>query len=157
MFFIFNLSEKQIAKVGSMDLCVAQCARLLLGCILSIHNRETIRRAARSEMGNGVALQAKQVHIAEFQHVNIRSAVWDMASAASLRPHGSMLEHEGSLLVGVAFVADGIAGVWRSDLPHHMIGLPNPIGSVLIMTITALDQSFQDTMTEGHIELGLLL
>ena len=93
-----------------MDLHVAEDARLLLGRLLRIHYRETgFGRGAK--MGCGMALQALQVDVAVLQHVRICPSMRNMAGRASRHSHGSMLEHEGPLLVSVALETHDIAGI----------------------------------------------
>lgn len=74
----------------------------------------------------------------------------DMTGGATLNLHRFMLEDEGSLLVGVAGVADGVLGR-RSP---HLLG---PNCAVHIVAIGALNQSFVHAMVKGHLKLGLLL
>ena len=70
------------------------------------------RRSRRpAETGLRVALQAEQVDVAVLQHVSICPTVRDMAGRASFQLHGTVWEHEGSLLVLVALETDGIPGI----------------------------------------------
>src|ERR1039458_5930880 len=100
-FVIFNLSEKYIAKVGSVDCRVAYRARLYIDSV--VRNR-TIHHRRSSEVGCGVALQAEQVDVAVLQHVNVCPSVRDMAGRASFPPYRSMRGHTGALLVLVGRV-----------------------------------------------------
>ena len=97
-----------------------------------------------------MALQAKQVDVAQLQHVGIRSTVRHMAGLTSIDFHRLVFENEGSLLVGVALEADRIL---RGGGPH----LFGAYCTVHVVAIAALDQPFIHPMMEGHIELGLLL
>lgn len=68
-----------------------------------------------------------------------------------------MLKHERSLLVCVAPETDHIPCRRCPDLPDLMIRLPNSACSVLVVAVGALNQALIYTMSERHIELGLLL
>jgi hypothetical protein len=108
-----------------VDLYVAKRARLLLGRLLSGHDRETSRCAGSdwrvSEGRRSVALQALQVDVAVLQHVRVRASVRDMAGCASFNFHGSVLEHEWALLILVALETDEVPGRRGSDIPDQMI------------------------------------
>ena len=97
-----------------------------------------------------MALQAEQVHIAEFQHVGIWSTVRQMARLASIDLYGSVLVHKRSLLVRVTLEADRIL---RGGSPH-LLRLHR---TVHVMAIAALHQPFIHPMMERHVELGFLL
>ena len=87
-----------------MDLRVAQQARLKETCLV-VERRRSRRRAERRSR---VALQAKQVDVAELQHVRIRPAMRQVARLASIHLDRRMLEYERALLVDVALEADRI-------------------------------------------------
>ena len=76
------------------------------------------RRHARcaAKTGSRVALQAKQVDVAELQHVGIRSTVSQMARLASLDLYRGVLVDKRPLLVRVALKADRILGGRSSHL-----------------------------------------
>ncbi len=97
-----------------------------------------------------MALQAKQVDVAELQHVGIRSTVRQMARLASFDLHGSVLVDKWPLLVRVAFKADRILGGRSSDLfrSHR---------AVHVVAIATLDQPFIHPMVKRHVELSFLL
>ena len=110
--------------------------------------RGSSRRGAEGR--GSVALQAKQVDVAHFQHVRIGPAVRQMARLASINLDGSMLVHKRPLLVRVTLEADRIL---RGGSPH----LFRLHRTVHVVAITALDQSFIHAMMEGHVELRFLL
>jgi len=116
-FVICNLSEIDVAKVGSVDRRVAHGARLYIDSVVrdrTVHHRKTSWLAVvaccrgGSEVGCGVALQAEQVDVAVLQHVGVGPTVRDMARRASFQLHRTVWEHEGPLLVLVAVETDGI-------------------------------------------------
>ena len=95
-----------------MDLDVAQSACLEQACL--VVERWSSWRGAESRCR--VALQAKQVDVAELQHVGIRSTVSQMARLASLDLYRGVLVDKGPLLVRVALKADRILGGRSSHL-----------------------------------------
>jgi hypothetical protein len=103
-----------------------------------------------TEAGRGVALQAEQVHVAQLQHVGVRSTMRKMAGLASINLYRLMFEHERPLFVRMTCKADGIL---RRGSPH-LLGFHR---SVHIVAIAALDQPFVHPMMERHVELGFLL
>jgi len=104
-----------------MNLRMAQCASLFLNCIVRIHDRGMAGTTC------GVALQAEEIHVAEFQHVNIGSAVRDMTGGASFYPYRRVFVHEWPALIRVALEADGIAIRRGSHLTHLVVRFPNSI------------------------------
>jgi hypothetical protein len=110
--------------------------------------RRHARRAAKT--GCRVALQAKQVDIAELQHVRIRPAVGQMARLASLDLYRSMLVHKRPLLIRVALEADRVL---RRGSPH----LFRAHRAVHVVAIAALHQPFIHPMMKRHVELRFLL
>lgn len=97
-----------------------------------------------------MALQAKQIDVAQLQHVGIWSAVSQMARLAAIHLHGRVFEHKRSLLVRVAFEADSVLGGGSPQLVRlHR--------AVHVVAIAALDQPFIHAMMERHIELRFLL
>lgn len=97
-----------------------------------------------------MALQAKQVHVAELQHVWIRSSVCQVAGLAPINLDRRMLEDKWSLLVYVTFEADRIL---RGRSPYLLW----PYRAMHVVAIAALDEPFVYSMVERHIELGFLL
>ena len=87
-----------------MDFHVAIDTRLFIVRLVGIHHRRVNARRI------GVALQAKQIDVAVFQHVRVCSSVRDVARGASFLPHSRVFEHEGSLLVCVALEANRVPG-----------------------------------------------
>ncbi len=110
--------------------------------------RRGSRRAA--EARRRVALQAKQIDVAQLQHVRIWSAVGQMARLASIHLHGRVLKHKRSLLVDVALEADCVL---RGGSPH-LVRLHR---AVYVVAIGALDQTLIHSMMKRHVELGFLL
>ena len=89
-------------------------------------------------------------HIAQLEHVRIRSSVSQVAGLASIHFDRLMLEDEWPLLVCVAFKTDGIL----RGICTHLLGLHCAVN---IVAIAALDQAFVHPVVERHIELSLLL
>lgn len=151
LLHIGALSEEDIPEIRAVNLHVTQCASLLLGRVLSVHHRR---------MGGGgcrVAPQAQQIDVAVLQHVNVGSAVRDVAGCATGGSDRPMLVNERTLLVSVTLKTNHITCARRTNLPGQVIRLPDPIGPMLVVAIGAFHQAFVDAMSEGHIELGLLL
>ena len=108
-------------------------------------------RGARrtTETGIGVALQAEQVDIADFQHVGVRPAMHLVARAAPVDLHSGMLVDERPLLLGVALKADGVL---RGGSAH----LLRTRGAVDVVAIAALNQAFIYAVVERHREFRFL-
>lgn len=125
---------------------MAQRARLKLGGLV------VKRRRSRSvaEGGRRVALQAKHVHVAEFEHVRVGRAVGHMAGGATLSFYRRVFENKGPVLVDVALEANRILAGGRA----HLLG---GNGSVRIVAIAALHEPFVHAVMKRHIELRLLL
>ncbi|MGC1619094.1 MAG: hypothetical protein WA765_11465 [Candidatus Acidiferrum sp.] len=140
------LFEERCVEIGTVNLRMTQHARLEKACL--IVKRRHARRAA--ETGCRVALQAKQIDVADLQHVRIRPAVRQMARLASIDLYGSVLVYKRSLFVDVTFEADGVL---RRGSPH-LLGAHR---TVHVVTITALHQPFIHSMMERHFELSFLL
>ena len=96
-----------------------------------------------------MALQAKQVHVAQLQHVRIWAAVNHVARLAAVHFHRRVLVYEWTLLVHVALEADLVLRRVHS----HLLG---PLGAMHVVAIAALDEAFIHAMVKGHRELGLL-
>lgn len=94
-----------------------------------------------------MTLQTQQVHVAELEHVRIRTAVDHVAGHAAIDFHGRVLVNEGTLLVGVAFEADDILRGVRSHLFREL-------RSMWIVAIGALNQAFVNAMMKRHGEFG---
>lgn len=151
-----HLAEQVVVVIGSVDFDVAERARLLLRRVLGVHDRESRPRRV-TEGGRRVALQAQEIHVAVLQHVRIGAPMRNVAGGTTLDFDGGVRENERPLLIGVAFEAAIVAGVAGADLTDEMIGLPVSRRSVLVMAISAFNQSLVHTMTKRHIELGALL
>ncbi len=97
-----------------------------------------------------MALQAEDIKVAGLKQVRIWGAMRRMARFTAFRLDRLVFEDEGALLVGVAREADGIPRRRRPKLfPYE--------SSMGVMAVRALNQSFIDTMVEGHVELRLHL
>jgi hypothetical protein len=124
---------------------VAQNARLEQARL--VVERRSSWRSAKAR--RGVALQAQQVDVAQFQHVRIWSAVHQMAGLATINLYRLVLEYKRSLLVRVAREANRVL----SGRTPHLMG---PHGAVRIVAIGALDEAFIYSMVERHIKLSFL-
>jgi hypothetical protein len=129
-----------------MNLDMAQCARLELG-ILVVKRR---RSWCCAESRRSVALQAKHVNVTEFQHVRIRRTVRQVAGRAPFHFHGGVFVNERTVLIHMAFVANGIL----SGSHAYLLGLDR---AMYVMAISALNQAFVDTMMKRHGKLRFLL
>ena len=89
-----------------MDLHVAERARLKLSGLVVKGRRS--RSAAETRLG--MALQAKHVHVAKFEHVRVGRAVRHMAGRATFRLYGRVFEYEGAVLIDVTLEADRVLG-----------------------------------------------
>jgi hypothetical protein len=108
------------------------------------------RRSRRpAEAGRRVTLQTQQVHVAQLQHVWIRSAMHQVAGLAAINFHRLMLEHKRSLLVCVAREADLI-------LRRRGAHLLRPHRAVRIVAVRALHQALVHAVVERHVEFRLL-
>ncbi len=125
---------------------MAQHARLEKARL--VVKRRHARRAAKT--GCRVALQAKQVDVAQFQHVGIWSTVRQMARLAALNLNGRMFVNKRTLLVRVAFEADRIL---RGGSPH----LLRFDCAVYVVAIAALNQTLIDPVVKGHFEFSFLV
>ena len=128
-----------------MNCRVTQNARLEQARL--VVERRSSRRSAKAR--RGVALQAEQVDVAQFQHVRIWSAVHQMAGLATIHLYRLVFEYKRSLLVRVASEANRI-------LTGRSANLMGPHCAVRVMAIGALDQAFIHSMVEWHIELSFL-
>src|SRR6185437_8034827 len=135
--------KEEGAEVRAMDLGMAAQARLELGRLVM-----EVGDAGRSaEAGGGVALQAKDIHVGDFQQVGAGGAMRVVASHAAIHLDGLVLEDEGAAFVHVAGVADGIGGGGGAELVRDG-------GAVGVMAVAALDQAFVHLVVGGHLELG---
>jgi len=98
----------------------------------------------------GMALQAKQIHVADAQHVGIRAAVGKMARLASFDLHGFMFENKRSLLVDVAGKTDSVLCPGSANLLRTYCAMR-------IMAIGTFNQPFVHAMVKRHFKLRLLL
>lgn len=126
---------------------MAQRAGLKEG-LLAVKRRRPPRPGAAGHVG--VTLQTEQIHVAHPKHVKVRAPVGNVAGRASLDLDRFMLEHKGTLLVGMAGEANGVL----SCRGPYLLGLD---GSVRIMAIRALNQTLIHAMVKWHCELSLLL
>lgn len=110
------------------------------------------RRCSRSlaESRRRVALEAKHIDIAELEHVRVGRSVRGVARRASLGFYRRMFKDERAVLVDVALKANRIL----SSRSAHLLGC---CGSMRIMAIAALNESFVHTVMEWHAKLRLLL
>jgi len=97
-----------------------------------------------------MALQAKQVDVAQSQHVWIWSTVRQMARLAALDLDGRMFVNKRSLLVRVALEADRIL---RRGCPH-LLGFDC---AVYVVAIAALNQTLVDTVVKRHFEFSFFI
>ncbi len=140
-----SFKERRI-EIGAVNLRVAQNARLEEARLI-VEGGSSGRPA---EARRCVALQAKQVHVAQLEHVRIRSSVSQVTGLASIHFDRLVFEYEWPLLVGVTLEANSVlCGIRAHLLRFH--------SAVNIVAIAALDQAFVHPMMEGHVELGLLL
>src|SRR3984957_13314350 len=98
------LFEESRIEVGTVNLGVTQHARLEKAGL--VVERRSSRRAAEGR--RRMALQAKQIDVAELQHVGIWSAVSQMAGLTSVDLHRLMLENKRPSFVGVALEAERV-------------------------------------------------
>lgn len=89
-----------------------------------------------------VTLETQQVHITDPQHAWIGRAVWTMAALTSLGLYRDVFIDEWPLLVSVALVTNLIS-TWQCA---H---LTQRGGTVRIVAVAALDESFIDTVVKG--------
>lgn len=86
-----------------MDLGVAKRARLKLrGLIVKGRRARCVRERS------GMALQAQQIDVAQFEQVRIGRSVRGVTGLAALDLHDFMLKDEWSLLVGMALEANRV-------------------------------------------------
>lgn len=130
-----------------MNLAVAQRARLEER-LLAVERRST--RGSRTARHVRVALETKQVHVADPQHVDICSPMGGVARRAALDFHRFMFVYEWPLFVGMTLETDLILGRSGSQLLW-------PYRSVRVMAVRALDQAFIHAMMKRHGKLRLLL
>jgi len=114
-----------------------------------IFRRLVVHGTAGPDRREGVALQTEHVHEAYFKEPGIGGTVGRVATAATLGLYRNMFVDEGSLLVDVALVADGIAAGQGLQLPDRR-------RSVRIMAVSALHQALVDAVVIGlgKIRLG---
>src|SRR5262249_15157143 len=97
-----------------------------------------------------MALQAKEIHLAELEQARSRRAMRGMGGGATVDLYHRVLEDKGPGLVGVALEADGVARGRSAELARFE-------SAVLIVAINALDQAFVNAMVEGTGECLLHL
>jgi hypothetical protein len=96
-----------------------------------------------------VALETEHVYQAHLKKPRVGRTVGRMATAAPLGSHRHMLVDERPLLVGMAFVANGVTAGQRSHLAHGR-------RPMRIVAVIALHQTFSDPVVIwfGKIRLG---
>jgi hypothetical protein len=123
-----------------MDRLVAHGAGLIfLGLVVC--------RSGEPQGGSPVTLQTQQVDLRDAQKSRIGRAVRRVATHASFGLDRHVLVNEGTLLVGVALVANGVA----SGRGAHLAQLR---GAMHVVTIAALHQAFIYAMAVGTGEVG---
>src|SRR5580692_1336501 len=135
-----------MVEIGAVNWRVAQNTGLEKARLI-VESRSSRRTA---EGGVRVALQTKQVHIAQLEHMGIGSSVGQVAGLAPIDFDRLVLEDERPLLIGVTFETDGVLRGTRA----HLLGLHR---AVYVVAIAALDQAFVHPGVERHVELSLLL
>ena len=129
-----------------MNLVMAHGAGLILGGLIVCWPAGTACRQLRRE---SVALQAEHVHRHDFQQARIRGTVRRVATAATLGFDWHVLVDEGTLLIGVALVTDGVSA-------GQGLQLANGGSPVRVMAVVALHQTFVHPVMErlGEIRFG---
>ena len=140
------LLEEGRIEIGAVDGDVAQHARLEKARL--VVKRRHARCAAKT--GCRVALQAKQVDVAQFQHVWIWSTVRQMARLTAFDLDGRMFVNKRTLLVRVALEADRILRRGSSHLLRFDC-------AVRVVAIAALNQALVDAVVEGHFEFSFFI
>jgi hypothetical protein len=95
-----------------------------------------------------VAFKAEQVGLRPFQQPRICGSVRSVAGAATFCLDWLMFEHKGPCFIRVATEADLVLRGGRAQLLGQ-----EP--AMLIVTISALNQTFLDTMAERAVEVLL--
>ena len=106
-------------------------------------------RSSWTDHREGVALQAKQIHLTHTQQARVGGAVRRVTRTATLRLDRNMFEHERALLVGMAFVTSGIAA-------RKSLYLAQGRGPVDVVAVITLNQSLVDPMVIGFGEVCFL-
>ena len=140
------LLEEGRVKIGAVDGDVAQHTRLEQARL--VVKRRHARCAAKT--GRCVALQAKQIDVAQLQHLRIWPAVSQMARLAAFNLNGRMFVNKRTLFVRVALEADRILG---GGSPH----LLRFDRAVNVVAIAALNQTLIDAVMEGHFEFSFFV
>jgi hypothetical protein len=95
-----------------------------------------------------MTLQAENVQVAGFEQARVWGTVRRMAGYATLCLDRLVLEHEGSLLVRMARVANRVPRCRRAQLLANEPAMG-------VVTIRALNEAFFHAMVKRHIELWL--
>ena len=107
-----------------MDRHVAHGASLILLGLVMYWSRGSLRR-------KGMALQTKQVHLADPQQSRVRGSMGGVATGTTLSFHWHVFVDEGAALIGVA--------LGTNEIPVRQFAhLPQPGGAMDVVTITAL-------------------
>lgn len=133
--------EQHVARVRPVNRGMAHRAGLIL-------LRQVVRGPDWTLCRNGVALQTEQTGLADPQQARIRSAVCRMTTGAAFRFHRQMFKDEGSLLVGVALRADGVAA-------GNTAGVAKRACAMQIVAVGALHEAFIHAVMKGLGEVGL--
>jgi len=96
-----------------------------------------------------MTLQAEQIYLTHPQEARIGGSVRCVTGTAAFGFDWNMLEHERSLLVGVAFVTSCVAA-------RKSLHLAQGCGPVYVMAVTTLDQSFVDAVMVRLCEVCFL-
>ena len=131
----YFLLEEHIAEIGAVNLRVTQGAGLILrGLIVQC-----------GEGGKAVALDAHVVDVSAPEQPLVVGAMWRMARGTAFGLDRQMLERERSALIGVTLEADLVL----RGVQLRLLGA----AVVHVVTVTALDEAFVDTVVEGTIEV----
>ena len=134
-----SLHECQV-QIRAMNGAVAHGAGLiLLGLVVC--------RPRGPKSGRTVTLQTQQVHLRDTQETGIGRTMGCVATHASLGFHRHVLVDEGSLLVGVALVANGVASGSSAHLAQRRCAMH-------VVAIAAGEQTLVHTMAVGTGKVG---
>jgi hypothetical protein len=131
-----------------MNKGVAHSASLVLLCLIMRRPNWRLRWNITHRLG--VALEAKQIHLADLQQPRVRRTVRHMTTGAAFGFDWQVLEYERPLLVPMALEADLILFGASSQLLGQ-----EP--AVLVVAVTALNQTLLDPVAEWPIEFGSYL
>lgn len=132
--------HEYLAQIGAMDGRVAQNAGLIL-------LRLVVRRPQGAKRRSAVTLQTQQVDLGHAQEARIGRAVRCMATHAAFRLHRHVLVDEGSLLVGVALVANRVPAGSGTHLAQRR-------SAMRVMAVAAGDEPLIHPMVVRAGKLG---